>query len=80
MLFNSYEFIFLFLPLAVIAHFLAARVASRDVETFFVDDTYHVLTLDRRKHDVAARVTEFFLDRRMPDVLNPREVAHANDC
>ena len=62
------------------ARFLAARVASTDVETFFVDDTYHVLTLDRRKHEVAARVTEFFLDRRMPEVLDRREVAHANDC
>jgi len=62
------------------ARFLAARVASTDVENFFVDDTYHVLTIDRRKHEVAARVTEFFLDRRMPDILNPREIAHANDC
>ena len=45
------------------ARFLASRVASTEVHTFFVDDTYHVLTLDRRKHDVADRVTEFFLDR-----------------
>ena len=61
------------------ARFLASRVASADVQTFFVDDTYHVLTLDRRKHDVADRVTEFFLDRQMPDALCPREAAHAND-
>ena len=52
------------------ARFLAARVASAEVDTFFVDDTYHVLTLDRRKHDVAQRVTEFFL---------AREAAHGND-
>ncbi len=45
------------------ARFLAARVASSQVETFFVDDTYHVLTLDRRKHDVAERVAGFFLRR-----------------
>jgi carboxylesterase len=45
------------------ARFLASRVASSQVETFFVDDTYHVLTLDRRKHDVAARVAGFFLGR-----------------
>lgn len=46
------------------AHFLASRVASRDVETYFVDDTYHVLTLDKRKDDVAAQVTKFFLSRQ----------------
>ncbi|HEX3582458.1 MAG TPA: alpha/beta fold hydrolase [Thermoanaerobaculia bacterium] len=61
------------------AHFLGSRVASTDVETFFVDDTYHVLTLDRRKYDVADRVTAFFLDRRMPDALCEQEAAHAND-
>jgi carboxylesterase len=55
------------------ARFLAARVASNDVRTFFVDDTYHVLTLDRRKHDVANRVTEFFVDQWMP------EAAYGND-
>src|SRR5438270_6825716 len=43
------------------AHYLAAHVSSSDVETFYVDDTYHVLTLDKRKDDVAARVAAFFL-------------------
>jgi carboxylesterase len=43
------------------ATFLASNVSSSQVETFYVDDTYHVLTLDKRKHDVAARVAEFFL-------------------
>jgi carboxylesterase len=43
------------------ARFLASRVSSSDVDTFYVDDTYHVLTLDKRKDDVAARVAEFFL-------------------
>ena len=42
------------------ATFLAAGVSSDQVETFYVDDTYHVLTLDKRKDDVAARVAEFF--------------------
>lgn len=42
------------------ARYLAARAASRQLETFYVDDTYHVLTLDKRKDDVANRVTEFF--------------------
>ncbi len=50
------------------AKYLASRVSSRHVETFYVDDTYHVLTLDRRKEDVANRVTEFFLrDEPMVD-------------
>ena len=43
------------------AKFLASRVSSRHVETFYVDDTYHVLTLDKRKDDVADQVTDFFL-------------------
>lgn len=43
------------------AKFLASRVSSRHVETFYVDDTYHVLTLDKRKDDVAEQVAEFFL-------------------
>jgi len=43
------------------ATFLASNVSSSQVETFYVDDTYHVLTLDKRKNDVAARVAEFFL-------------------
>jgi carboxylesterase len=42
------------------AKFLASRVSSRHVETFYVDDTYHVLTLDKRKDDVAEQVAEFF--------------------
>jgi len=43
------------------AKYLAAHVSSRQVETFYVDDTYHVLTLDKRRDDVANRVAEFFL-------------------
>jgi carboxylesterase len=43
------------------AKFLAGRVSSSLVEKFFVDDTYHVLTLDKRKDDVADRVAAFFL-------------------
>jgi carboxylesterase len=46
------------------AKFLAAGVASGEVETFFVDDTYHVLTLDKRRDDVAARVARFFQDQQ----------------
>lgn len=42
------------------AHFVAQRISSKKVETFFVDDTYHVLTLDKRKDDVARRLGEFF--------------------
>jgi carboxylesterase len=42
------------------AHFVAQRISSKKVETFFVDDTYHVLTLDKRRDDVARRMAEFF--------------------
>ncbi len=42
------------------AHFVANRIAATKVETFFVDDTYHVLTLDKRRDDVAHRMAEFF--------------------
>jgi carboxylesterase len=43
------------------ATFLASNVSSNQVETFYVDDSYHVLTLDKRKNDVAARDADFFL-------------------
>ncbi|MEO8216949.1 MAG: alpha/beta fold hydrolase [Acidobacteriota bacterium] len=59
------------------AHYLAAHVGSTDVETFFVDDTYHVLTLDRRKHEVADRVAAFFLRHTVPDAVPKPEVADA---
>ena len=52
------------------ARFLAARVASRSVETFFVDDTYHVLTLDKRKDEIAERIARFF-QRRQPAMTQP---------
>lgn len=41
------------------AHFVTSRIGSSQVETFFVDDSYHVLTLDKRKDDIAARVIAF---------------------
>src|SRR5947199_2653346 len=43
------------------AAFLADSVSSSLVETFYVDDTYHVLALDKRRDDVAARVADFFV-------------------
>ena len=56
------------------ARFLEERVASNDVETFFVDDTYHVLTLDKRKNDVGERVAGFFLAR----TTQVGQIRHAN--
>lgn len=41
------------------AHYTQANISSETVETFFVDDTYHVLTLDKRKDDVARRAAQF---------------------
>lgn len=45
------------------AEFLRARLGSESVETCYLDDTYHVLTLDRRKNDVANRMVEFIRAR-----------------
>ncbi len=42
------------------AHYVARRISSSKVETFLVDDTYHVLTLDKRKYDIAHKLAEFF--------------------
>jgi carboxylesterase len=42
------------------AHYVAGRISSRKVETYFVDDTYHVLTMDKRKNDIAQRLADFF--------------------
>ena len=44
------------------AQYVASRIRAERVETYYVDDSYHVLTLDRRKSDVASRVGRFFLD------------------
>jgi carboxylesterase len=41
------------------AHFVTNRIGSSQVETFFVDDSYHVLTLDKQKDKIAARVAAF---------------------
>lgn len=41
------------------AHYVTRRIGSQHVETYFVDDSYHVLTLDKRKDDIAARVATF---------------------
>jgi len=41
------------------AHFVTRRIGSQQVETFFVDDSYHVVTLDKRKDEIAARVAAF---------------------
>lgn len=57
------------------ARFLASRVGSPLVDTYFVDDTYHVLTLDRRKDDVAERVAEFFLSQQSASALTKIEKA-----
>lgn len=42
------------------AEFIARSIAARTVETCLLDDTYHVLVLDRRRHEVAARMASFF--------------------
>jgi len=42
------------------AHFVAKKLGTRQIETYFVDDTYHVVTLDKRRDDIAKRMAEFF--------------------
>ena len=44
------------------AHYVEKRISARKVETFLVDDTYHVLTLDKRRNDVARKLADFFGD------------------
>lgn len=41
------------------AYYVANNIASKHIETMYVDDTYHVLTLDKRKDDIAKRVVGF---------------------
>lgn len=41
------------------AHYVEENIASTHVETMYIDDTYHVLTLDKRKDDIAKRTAEF---------------------
>ena len=41
------------------AYYVEKNIASEHVETMYIDDTYHVLTLDKRKDDIALRVVGF---------------------
>lgn len=41
------------------AYYTKKNILSETVETFYVDDTYHVLTLDKRKDDIAKRTARF---------------------
>ncbi|MDI1298322.1 alpha/beta fold hydrolase [Methylotenera sp.] len=41
------------------AYYVEKNIASTHVETMYIDDTYHVLTLDKRKDDIALRVVSF---------------------
>ncbi|MGB4812269.1 MAG: alpha/beta fold hydrolase [Methylophilaceae bacterium] len=52
------------------AHYTQANIASETIETFFVDDTYHVLTLDKRKDDVAKRAALFCKEQASKLILS----------
>jgi carboxylesterase len=41
------------------ARFLARQISSRRIECCYFDDTYHVLTMDRRRDDVAECISQF---------------------
>jgi len=44
------------------AYYVENNISSDHVETMYIDDTYHVLTLDKRKDDIALRVVSFCKD------------------
>lgn len=44
------------------AEYVVDNIGSERIETMYVDDCYHVLTLDRRKDDIAHRVADFCLN------------------
>jgi carboxylesterase len=41
------------------AHLVEKNISSRHIETMYIDDTYHVVTLDKRKDDIGKRMAEF---------------------
>jgi len=43
------------------AYLVEKSVASQRIDTFYIGDTYHVVTLDKRKDDIAKRSAEFCL-------------------
>ncbi len=58
------------------AYFIQENIAAEIVETYFVDDTYHVVTLDKRKDDIAKRVAKFCLGlSSLPDTVGARTSA-----
>lgn len=54
------------------AQYVANHISSTKVETYLVDDTYHVLTLDKRKNDVARRLAAFFKSCTAEEALTAR--------
>lgn len=43
------------------AYVVEKEISSPRIDTFYIGDTYHVLTLDKRKDDIAKRSAEFCL-------------------
>lgn len=41
------------------AHLVEKNISSPHIETMYIDDTYHVVTLDKRKDDIGKRIAEF---------------------
>ncbi len=41
------------------AYLVEKQIGSKHIETYYIDDTYHVLTLDKRKDDIANRTADF---------------------
>lgn len=55
------------------AIYVQTHISASHVETLLVDDTYHVLTLDKQKDAIARRVAQFCRERQAPatSVLAP---------
>ncbi len=60
------------------AHYVMAKIGARDVQTYFVDDCYHVLTLDKQKEEIANKVAQFCKTAATYVVPAPAERMTAN--
>lgn len=60
------------------AYYTQANISSDTIETFFVDDSYHVLTLDKRKDDVARRAARFCKEQSQKLIASNKNYSNKN--
>lgn len=56
------------------AHYLERHLASHMLRTLWLDDSYHLATLDNQRELVAQTTLQFFLEARSNSSAEPREV------